>query len=77
MHLSVNDRATLAMRYRFLGPSNVGVLKLRGNNNPNLVNTPGYMDADRSWDTVADGDYYRDVWFPLVGDGEWRTTYAR
>ena len=77
MHLNAWDRMALVVRYRFLGPSNVGKLVLRGNSDAAILSDPSYMRPGRSWTSGADGDVLTDVYFPVVGDGEWRTTYAR
>jgi len=75
--VSLTDRPVVSFRYKYLGLSNVGKFKLRGNPDPSEYNSVGYGASHEGWnDGDAGADFFTDVYFPIIGDGEWRTTYA-
>jgi hypothetical protein len=61
---------------RYSGASTVGKFVVRGTLDPSS-HPPGHTDfSSASWSGVA-GQEFPEVFFPIVGDGHWRTTAAR
>ena len=78
MRVLTNDRHAVAIRYKYTGGCNVGKVVLRGNTEGNAVDPVYVDDSAASWTAGESGtDFFEEVFFPIVGDGEWRTTYAR
>ena len=75
-----SSRATISVRYKYSGPSNVGKFVLRGSkvDVEILKDSPSVDISSISWDpsTAPATDIFEIVYFPVVGDGTWRTTYA-
>jgi hypothetical protein len=75
--LQASDRHTLALRYKYTGRSNVGKFVLRGNTAAN-AKKPEYVDyKDADWVAKSGStDFFEDIYFPVIGDGQWRVAYA-
>jgi hypothetical protein len=73
MSIPIGERETLAMRYRFVGPSTFGKIRLRGGPNIPVVTDHGLLDWGN--DEVSH-DGFVNVYFPIIGDGMWHIGYA-
>lgn len=81
-NITPEDKYTVAIRYRYVsgsvkGTAFNGKIRLRGGDK-----VPGFFDHGVvSWSSednveTESSDYFRDVYFPVHGDGKWYTTYA-
>jgi hypothetical protein len=79
LNVPIGERETLALRYRFDGPSKFGKIRLRGFHVPDAVDH-GFVDWGNELGGEQDGhDHghgFLDVYFPIVGDGLWHIGYA-
>ncbi len=73
MSVPIGERETLVMRYRFVGPSTFGKIRLRGG--PNIPDVIDHGFVDWGNDEVSE-DGFVNEYFPLVGDGLWHIGYA-
>jgi len=75
--LRTDDRHTIALRYKYSGQSTVGKFTLRGNTASDATN-PVYVDYhDIVWEASGSStDFFEDIYYPVIGDGQWHTTYA-
>ena len=76
LKIATPDRYAVALKYRYVGPSTVGKIRLRGNEDPDSY--PAELDPSLiTWEPkLGNTDYFRDIYYPIIGDGQWRTTYA-
>lgn len=75
MRIAIGDKQAIAIRYRFVGPSKFGKIRLRGGKTmPDIVDH-GFTDWGEEGSTSTD-DFF-DVYFPIVGDGLWHIGYAK
>ncbi len=83
MSIPLGKRSTVAIRYRFVGYSKYGKIRLRGKKIPDNVDY-GASNWEQNSSQNKDenqGEYgedeFHDVYFPIKGDGKWRITYAK
>ena len=74
MNVPIGKRQTLALRYRFDGPSTFGKIRLRGGFDiPNVIDH-GFLHWGN--DNGEDEKGFLNVYFPIIGDGLWHIGYA-
>ena len=78
MSIPLGKRSTVAIRYRFVGYSQYGKIRLRGKVIPENVDygASNWVQNSSQNKDESQGEFH-DVYFPIKGDGKWRITYAK